>query len=229
MATSYGNIPIVTSGLTLCLDAGNLKSYPTTGTTWTDLSKNGNNGTLVNMGSTGFSSSNVGVIVFDRVNDYVTVSSSSLNYGTGDFTWDVWVNLSSSASTNNYILDHGSNGGTLAFLPSNTAFVYYNVTIGVSSPLYTLGFGGGSLNTWYNLIVTRISGTTYLYKDGLSIRQASDTHNYPSQNLTLGMYGALSGNFYLGGMISSVKLYKGKGFTSSEVLQNYNATKWRFQ
>jgi hypothetical protein len=39
---------IVTDGLVLCLDAGNPKSYPGSGTTWTDLSGNGNNGTLVN-------------------------------------------------------------------------------------------------------------------------------------------------------------------------------------
>ena len=33
---------IVTDGLVLCLDAGNPKSYPGSGTTWTDLSGNGN-------------------------------------------------------------------------------------------------------------------------------------------------------------------------------------------
>jgi hypothetical protein len=39
---------IVTDGLVLCLDAGNPKSYTGSGTTWTDLSGNGNNGTLTN-------------------------------------------------------------------------------------------------------------------------------------------------------------------------------------
>jgi hypothetical protein len=38
----------VTSGMVLALDAGNTKSYPNTGTTWTDLSGNGNTGTLTN-------------------------------------------------------------------------------------------------------------------------------------------------------------------------------------
>jgi hypothetical protein len=47
MAISY-NPRIVTDGLVLALDAGNPKSYPGSGTTWTDLSGNGNNGTLVN-------------------------------------------------------------------------------------------------------------------------------------------------------------------------------------
>ena len=39
---------IVTDGLVLCLDAGNPKSYPGSGTTWYDLSGNGNNGTNSN-------------------------------------------------------------------------------------------------------------------------------------------------------------------------------------
>ena len=47
--------------------AGNKKSYPATGTTWTDITGNGNNGTLVN-GPT-FNPNNNGSIQFDGVND----------------------------------------------------------------------------------------------------------------------------------------------------------------
>ena len=54
---------IVQSGLVLNLDAGNLESYSGSGTAWTDLSGQGNDGTLVN-GPT-FSSDNGGSIVFD--------------------------------------------------------------------------------------------------------------------------------------------------------------------
>lgn len=39
---------LVTDGLVLALDAANPLSYPGSGTTWRDLSGNGNNGTLVN-------------------------------------------------------------------------------------------------------------------------------------------------------------------------------------
>ena len=39
---------IIQDGLVLYLDAANTKSYPTTGTTWSDLSRRGNNGTLTN-------------------------------------------------------------------------------------------------------------------------------------------------------------------------------------
>ena len=47
MATRYSPA-IVTSGLVLCLDAANPRSYSGTGTTWTDLSGNGYNFTLSN-------------------------------------------------------------------------------------------------------------------------------------------------------------------------------------
>ena len=68
MSINY-NPRIVTDGLVLLLDAGNTKSYPGTGTTWTDISRNGNNGTLTN-GPT-FDSANGGSLVFDGVDDYV--------------------------------------------------------------------------------------------------------------------------------------------------------------
>ena len=47
MTVAY-NPRIVTDGLVLALDAGNIKSYPGNGVTLTDLSGKGNNGTLIN-------------------------------------------------------------------------------------------------------------------------------------------------------------------------------------
>ena len=46
--SAYSGPEISNDGLVLCLDAANFKSYPGTGTTWTDLSGLGNNGTLTN-------------------------------------------------------------------------------------------------------------------------------------------------------------------------------------
>ena len=60
---------LVMNGLVLALDAANPKSYPGSGTTWTDLSGRGNTGTLTN-GPT-YSSANGGSLVFDGTNDYV--------------------------------------------------------------------------------------------------------------------------------------------------------------
>ena len=84
---------IVTDGLVLCLDAGDGKSYSGSGTTWYDRSGNGNNGILVN-GPT-FDSNNRGAIVFDGVNDHVSIpNSSSLQLSNNQsFTISYFVNL----------------------------------------------------------------------------------------------------------------------------------------
>ena len=67
---------IVTNGLVLNLDAANPRSYPQPydGTTWADLSGNGNNGTLTN-GPT-FNAVNGGSIVFDGVDDFIQCTGS---------------------------------------------------------------------------------------------------------------------------------------------------------
>ena len=64
---------IVTNGLVLFLDANNTNSYPGSGTSWYDLSGNGNTGTLTN-GPT-FSGENGGTIVFDGVDDSFPIAS----------------------------------------------------------------------------------------------------------------------------------------------------------
>lgn len=80
----YYNPSIVTNGLVLYLDAGNVKSYSGAGTTWTDLTELGNNGTLTN-GPT-FNTSNLGSFVFDGSDDYIDTSQS---FTSNQFTYEV--------------------------------------------------------------------------------------------------------------------------------------------
>ena len=107
MAISY-NPRIVTDGLVLALDAGNPKSYPGSGTTWTDLSGNGNNGTLTN-GPT-YSSANGGSIVFDGVDDYAEITDSSNNFDLGgiDATLEFWIYIPSTSGAD-VIIGKGGN------------------------------------------------------------------------------------------------------------------------
>jgi len=110
MGIAY-NPRIVTDGLVLSLDAANTKSYPGSGTTWTDLSGNGNNGTLVN-GPT-YSGSNGGVIVLDGVNDYIDIP---INLSTSNYTimgaarYVTVGGRTFSAKNNNWLMGHW--GGT---------------------------------------------------------------------------------------------------------------------
>ncbi len=101
---------IVTSGLICYLDAGNVKSYPGTGTVWYDLSGNGNNGTLIN-GPT-FSSVNGGVIVLDGVNDYIDVPINLTNTTytvLGASRYVVASGRTFAAKNNNWLMGHWSN------------------------------------------------------------------------------------------------------------------------
>ena len=75
MGTGY-NPRIVTENLVFCVDAANIRSYPKTGTTWTDL-KGGNNGTLTNMDAANFSSNNGGSLSFDGAGDYIQLGSGA--------------------------------------------------------------------------------------------------------------------------------------------------------
>ena len=90
------------SGLVLALDAGNLKSYPGSGTTWTDLSGRGNTGTLVN--GVGYNGSNLGSLVFDGVDDYVQFGGTAryfTSYITQQITIETWLYVPSSATWSN--------------------------------------------------------------------------------------------------------------------------------
>ena len=79
---------IVTNGLVLCLDAGNQLSYPGTGTTWNDLSRNGNNGTLTN----GPVFNSGGSMVFDGVNDYISLGTY-IGFGSINRTIITWFRI----------------------------------------------------------------------------------------------------------------------------------------
>ena len=89
MSTKYSP-KIITNGLVLSLDAANNKSYPRSGTTWTDLSGNSNTGTLTNGPS--FNDGNQGSIVFDGINDYASLSTTTPTdlQGNPAFTVDGW-------------------------------------------------------------------------------------------------------------------------------------------
>jgi len=66
---------IVTNGLVFCLDAGNPRSYPGSGTTLYDATNSGYNSFLTN-GPT-YSSANGGSIVMDGVDDYMYLNNAT--------------------------------------------------------------------------------------------------------------------------------------------------------
>ena len=245
---------IITDGLVLYLDAANKRSYPGSGTIWSDLSKNGNNGTLTN-GPT-FNSANGGSIVFDGTNDYIDCGvSTSLNI-TGSITTDMWVNYSSTNNTldGSLIGKYSNSGGStnqawIVFLSTSNYQSYGPGNTGpLSGELGWLASSNGNfngaligsgeqiyINTWYNFVTIYDSGNDSLliYINGSLKRnvvrtgQTSGLLATGSRSVQIG--GTLSDNIrWVQGKIPISRIYN-RALSASEVLQNYNATKTRFR
>ena len=114
---------IVTDGITLYLDAGNIKSYSGSGTTWTDISSKGNNGTLTN-GPT-FNSDNIGSIVFDGTDDVVTATDAGLPSSSNPRSISAWVKNTRVNQWKSIVHYGGSSNNTANFFSiGNTADGY---------------------------------------------------------------------------------------------------------
>ena len=235
MATNY-NPAIITNGLVLCLDAANTKSYPGSGTTWTDLSGNGNNGTLVN--GVGYSGSNLGSLSFDGSNDYVTLPTNLLIHETGNpFTFSIWFKTSSTGiilGQQNNPTPNAANG----YVPA--------IYVGTNGLLYTSCFWGGSTGnqsvtsstvnngSWNNITVTFSSGSQVSYLNGGSYATLAKTQTFYSSTYyyflgtgTGASWTSFPASPYFNGSISNISYYN-RALTAAEIQQNFNATKSRF-
>ena len=212
----YYGPKIVTSGLVLCLDAANKRSYPGTGTTWTDLSGNSNTGTLTN-GPT-FSAGNMGSIVFDGTNDYVNISS--LITGNQSFSWGAWINPTATGTP--VLFGNVSNGlAMISYWDSANNKVrvgtYGNdiLTSGTAIPPSTWGY---TCWTW--------NGTTLTsYTNGIADGTAAG-FSFNISNLYTTIGNSVNSQYFTG-RIAQTLVYN-RALSESEILKNYNATAVRF-
>jgi hypothetical protein len=235
---NYYGAPIITDGLVMALDAGNLVSYPGSGTSWRDLTSNANNVTLVN-GPT-FNSNNGGSIVLDGTDDYIVSSNlptnSPLSFSDGNFTIEHWIRITAyepstyfgltnmimskgPASTYNYATQV-TNSTTLSFIhrDNSEGLVFLNFTV----PTLT----NNITQIVFSITLTQVS----LYLNGMLSETKNLTGNpitpYSYDELVIGgMYSTSNTNFT--GNMYIHRIYN-KPLSNNEVSQNYNATKARF-
>jgi hypothetical protein len=212
------------SSLVLLLDAADKNSYPGSGTTWTDISGRGNHGTLTS-GPT-FNGSNGGSIVFDGIDDYVSVpNAASLNSTTQ--TINVWYMSTSLPARQATIV-----GKHDAFGSYNGYNILTGNTIQIKGPqngaALSYGPSNALVSVWYFATLTMtINGPTEFYVNGVSVGTGT-TPNFTMSSNELRI-GRSSDSFWsiFTGKIAVVQIYN-RILSATEILQNYNTTKPRF-
>jgi hypothetical protein len=233
---------VVQSGLVLNLDAGVSSSYGGSGTTWTNLSGSSNNGSLVN--GVGYVGTNGGSLTFDGVNDYSSIShTSTLNPGTGSFTFGGFFKTNVDAPSNNFPTHLSksqgdwSNGYLIRAIYPYTGSYIIGVSQGgndgVDRRVITSTLTA-SLGVWVNIVGVwnASSKTLTLYFNGVADGTGTTTNSLtinPTANLEFGRYNRITQSRfeYLNGNISQVSIYN-RALSAAEVQQNFNAMRGRF-
>lgn len=213
-----GDYPgICTDGLILNLDAGFVASYPTINTTWYDTSLAGTNTTIPSSGTYSSSSMNY-------VNNSSTIGSLS-TAGANDNTMECWFYVPS--------------GGSFAGCCQTIFGTYWFRTFLISQSLYTMiGFYTGTTytyqhpahtiayNSWHCAVGIRRNNRYIIWLNGVEVYNSSF-------GTGLLLYDAI-GSWYLSDpshssiKVAVARMYN-RGLTDSEILQNYNTNKTRFE
>lgn len=228
MGIAY-NTSVVRSGLVLALDAANVKSYPGSGTTWTDVSGNGFNGTLV--GGVGYSSDNLGSLVFDGVDDRGTFTTPITSNSAQSY--EVWTNAVSgpitaqnfgnilhcnnaSTSTGNSYMNIGINSAGIYFAALNGAYLVMQsgITANLANVVHIALTWDISIQRMYVNGTLRVSQpltvTPVNYSNITSFGDYRDSAHRP-----------MLGNLH------SIKVYN-RALSAQEVQLNFEALRGRF-
>jgi hypothetical protein len=235
MAVAY-NPGIVVSGLSMCLDAGNIKSYPGSGATWTDLVNK------IPFASQGTTQTPYGVVggaqafTFNNSGFWESTSGHAAVDLGGDCTVILWL-YGADVTTRKVLFEKAGNTYSsyqqeLAMtLETNEAFSYYSRF----SPDYD--FGGTStidIGAWSMTAIKMSSGKSTTARTGFySKNGAAWVASYTSRSsVAVVPAGAVRvGSGYAGTMencsVGTVLCYN-KMLTDAEIQQNFQAYRGRY-
>ena len=248
---------LVTDKLEVCIDAANTKSYPGSGTSVVDISRNDRDGTLTNGAAINTGFDGVVSFVFDGTNDYLAFGTN-INSAISehkDCSFSMWVRIHD--DEDNTIIAHNR-------LHQSSPFImWYDVEqTGTTSNTGGSDIGGGTdkvisvlicqsgqtngiryttvnnvlqnmngLLPWYNIcvILNPSNDKYYTYINGQLKALFNTTHNgIKSSSSNFNLgFGTAGGSSYINGNIAQFSVYS-KALSETEVVQNYNALKGRF-
>jgi len=227
--TGHGKTAYVTSGLIMNIDFNNA-SYSGTGSTVTDLTTNGNNGTLVN--SPTYTSGTPSYMTFNGTSNYIGNAGTLNNFNfasTGGITVEAWVNPNLTSYEFWFSSNVTSGDCTYRFGTNSSGYYYWNmghhVDVKTGGPI--------SSNTWYQVVFTGavVSGNVYtnVYLNGSNVvsnyNESLGSLSNPT-NWLIG-HGETSSAWPYNGNVSIIRVYN-TALNSTQVTQNYNASKATF-
>lgn len=221
---------IVTDGLVAHFDAGNKNSYAGSGTVWTDLTGNGNNGTLVS--GVGYTSDAGGGLTFDGSSQYVSIPYTNINLNTSTVVYVGKLNVTPNSRNTIFAQYYGGSGAQ--FEIDNTGGIRSGYRqSSASTPENDPGSNGvkASTTTYFHITVshnTSASSATKHYLNGNIIgvsTNSTQTDINGSGNIIIG--NNPSAGLYYKGNVYLVMIYN-KVLHNAEVLANYYSIKSRF-
>ena len=215
-------VPPVTSGLSLFLDAGNSSSYPGTGTTWSDLSGNGNNGTLV--GSPTYTTADGGYFSFGSAGSQRTSFTyrTPIQTASTAFTWNIWVYPT--LASDSYVL-MGYRG--------TTPLKFYKLTTNKFEMYPAEVFYSQTVNVWQNICVIydgTQAGTNNMkmYANGAQVGlRDADAPDLLTSTMPFFVGGDPDAGEFATARISQLMVYN-RALTTDEITQNFNSTRFRY-
>ena len=230
---------IVKDGLLIYLDPSSPNSYYQLqlGTTLKDISGNGNNGSLVN--SPTFSTTVNGMFTFNGTNQYINCGNTSpLQITVG--TASAWIRATSGNSSFRGIVTKQNAWGLFLINNVLAAFDWGNYlatcpSCDINAGIRSTGINLGT-NTWTHVAMTfnQTIGTVLpgppnnnvvIYVNGLPVLTTTTLHFDHTASIQFA-WANFTGQ-YMVGSIAQGMVYN-KVLTSTEVLQNFNATRSRF-
>lgn len=233
---------IISSGLALCLDAGNTRSYPGTGTAWYDDSGSGNTGTM--FGTVPTSVDGGGCFDFATVTG-ASAPAASLGFSfannmiptSGSFTLNCWIkNPPSNSGQVGLFSNAGSADGYRFGVGLNGCYVLIGGVGGAGYSEPTLSFNSSlSASLWYNVCMifdragTNSSGTPQwqLYLNGVFQTSTNMNASQPAfTSAAPGLVRSACCGLYTG-KLSIFSAYS-RALSASEIAQNFEAYRGRF-
>lgn len=241
MKTVSGGPDTISDGLIMYMDAANTRCYPGTGTVWTDLSTQNNNGTLdtaVTFASTPSRFETNATLPADSNSEILSTNTLTFT-DTQEYSFDFFVRLETGwhsdtgSSVFNMLTGFGGAGSPfVAVRPNTNAGIDWSIWWRQPTGVYVTGSlitNFDLTDVWVNFsFVITSDRVVTIYLNSVLLYTLTLATSAFQINRIASAYNGGDGNFYsLQGDIATARYYN-RALSAAEVLQNYNSLKGRF-